>query len=37
MFVVGAVFALLWIAALRIGDSAIRTANQYAASVGQSR
>lgn len=37
MFVVGAVFALLWIAAIRIGDSAIRTAEQYAASVAQPR
>lgn len=35
MFFVGAVFTLLWIAALRIGDSAIRVANQYAASVEQ--
>lgn len=33
MFVVGAIFALLWIAALRIGDSAIRVAERYAASI----
>ncbi|MGH8889662.1 MAG: DUF4233 domain-containing protein [Acidothermaceae bacterium] len=37
MFVVGAVFALLWIAAIRIGDSAIRMAERYAASVGAAR
>jgi len=37
MFFVGAVFALLWVAALRVGDSAIRTARKYAASVGESR
>jgi hypothetical protein len=34
MFFVGAVFALLWIAALRVGDSAIRVAERFAASVG---
>jgi len=33
MFVVGALFAVLWVAAVRIGDSAIRVAEQYAASV----
>jgi len=37
MFFVGAVFALLWVAALRVGDSAIRTARKYAASFGESR
>lgn len=36
MFVVGAIFALLWIAALRIGDSAIRVAERYAASIERS-
>lgn len=35
MFVVGAIFALLWIAALRVGDSAIRVAQRYAASIEQ--
>lgn len=33
MFFVGAVFALLWFAALRVGDSAIRVAERFAASV----
>ena len=33
MFFIGAVFALLWIAALRVGDSAIRVADRFAASV----
>ena len=36
MFVVGAIFLLLWLAALRVGDAAIRVANNYAARVGQS-
>jgi len=33
MFFIGAVFALLWFAALRVGDSAIRVADRFAASV----
>ncbi len=33
MFFIGAVFALLWFAALRTGDSAIRVADRFAASV----
>jgi hypothetical protein len=33
MFFIGAIFALLWIAALRVGDSAIRVADRFAASV----
>jgi len=37
MFVVGAIFALLWIAAIRIGDSAIRMADRYTASVAAGR
>jgi uncharacterized protein DUF4233 len=33
MFFVGALFALLWFAALWVGDSAIRVADRFAASV----
>jgi len=33
MFFIGVIFALLWIAALRVGDSAIRVADRFAASV----
>jgi len=33
MFVVGAIFLLLWFAALRVGDAAMRVADAYAASV----
>jgi hypothetical protein len=33
MFIVGALLAVLWVAALRIGDSAIRKAGEFAASV----
>lgn len=33
MFVVGALFALLWLAALRIGDSAIRRTGELAAAA----
>ncbi|HET9188272.1 MAG TPA: DUF4233 domain-containing protein [Acidothermaceae bacterium] len=33
MFFIGALFALLWFAALRVGDSAIRVAERFAASV----
>jgi hypothetical protein len=33
MFFLGAIFALLWIAALWVGDSAIRVADRFAASV----
>jgi hypothetical protein len=32
MFFVGAIFAALWVAALRIGDSALRMADRFAAS-----
>jgi hypothetical protein len=35
MFFVGALFAVLWFAALRVGDSAIRVADRFAASVGK--
>lgn len=35
MLFVGAIFAALWIAALRIGDSALRMADRYAASQGR--
>jgi hypothetical protein len=31
MFVVGAIFAALWVGAVRLGDSAIRRADEYAA------
>lgn len=34
MFIIGPIFLLLWFAALRIGDSAIRVANSYAARAG---
>jgi len=33
MFFIGVIFAVLWIAALRVGDSAIRVADRFAASV----
>ena len=33
MFFIGVIFALLWFAALRVGDSAIRVADRFAASV----
>jgi uncharacterized membrane protein HdeD (DUF308 family) len=33
MFFVGAIFLLLWLAALRTADAAMRVANAYAASV----
>ena len=33
MFFIGALFALLWFAALGVGDSAIRVADRFAASV----
>ena len=36
MFFVGAIFLLLWLAALRVGDAAMRVADSYAARVGQS-
>lgn len=33
MFVIGSVFALLWYAAIRVGDSAVKVADRYAASI----
>lgn len=33
MFIVGPIFLLLWFAALRVADSAMKVANDYAASV----
>ncbi len=33
MFFIGAIFALLWVAALKVGDSAIRVADRFEASV----
>jgi hypothetical protein len=33
MFIVGPIFLLLWYAALRVADSAMKVANAYAASV----
>jgi hypothetical protein len=34
MFVVGVVFAVLWVVALRMGDAALRRAEQFEAYVG---
>jgi hypothetical protein len=35
MFFIGALFAVLWVAALWVGDSAMRVADRFAASVGK--
>jgi|SRR5450631_3371390 len=35
MFVVGALFAILWIVAVRLGDTALRRARQFEAYVGR--
>ena len=35
MFVVGALFAVLWVVAVRLGDAALRRARQFEAYVGR--
>ena len=34
MFVVGAIFAVLWVVSVRMGDAALRRAQQFEAYVG---
>jgi hypothetical protein len=35
MFVIGAIFAVLWVVCIRMGDAALRRAQQFEAYVGQ--
>jgi Protein of unknown function (DUF4233) len=35
MFILGVIFAGLWLVALRLGDSAIRRAEEFAAAIGR--